>query len=87
MITDDSAEVAALERWADQVAPAALHSPGPLALRLLAAGVDQRDAADDVITEAIRRARAAGQSWSQIAAVLGVSKQAAQRKYSAKLTA
>lgn len=87
MITDDSAEVAALERWADQVAPAALHSPGPLALRLLAAGVDQRDAADEAITEAIRQARTSGHSWSQIAAVLGVSKQAAQRKYSAKLTA
>lgn len=85
MTSDDAA--AGIELWADRVSPEDLLPPGALALRLLAAGVDQRDSADEAITLAVRQARAAGQSWSKIAAVLGVSKQAAQRKYSAKMTA
>jgi hypothetical protein len=34
---------------------------------------------------AIRDARKADRSWSEIGAMLGVSKQAAQRKYAAKI--
>ena len=87
MTVHDAAAAAELERWAEQISPAELQAPGPLALRILAAGVESRDAADAAITEAIRQARLAGESWSQIAAVLGVTKQAAQRRYAAKMTA
>lgn len=87
-VTADPAKAEeAVERWADHVSSEELQEPGPLALNLLAAHVGERDAADAAITEAVRRARAAGQSWSQIAAVLGVTKQAAQRKYASRMTA
>lgn len=39
------------------------------------------------LTEAVRSARQAHRSWSEIGTMLGVSKQAAQRKYGSKLTA
>ncbi len=42
---------------------------------------DRRDRLDLALTEAIRSARRDGRSWSEIGAMLGVSKQAAQRKY------
>lgn len=87
MTADATATGAALESWADQVSTAELEGPGPLALQLLAAHVDQRETAEAAIAEAIRQARAAGQTWSQIAAVLGVTKQAAQRKYAARMSA
>lgn len=77
----------ALEEWADQVDPTQLRAPGPLALELLAAGVEQRDTAERLIVEAVRKARVQGQTWSQIAAVLGVTKQAAQRKFAPRLSA
>jgi hypothetical protein len=41
---------------------------GPLPLRILAAGVEERDAADTAITEAIRQARLAGERCSYVAA-------------------
>jgi hypothetical protein len=37
--------------------------------------------------DAISEARHAHRSWSEIGAMLGVSKQAAQRKYAAKIPA
>jgi len=46
--------------------------------------VDQRSEVDDQITDAVISARQAHRSWSEIGAMLGVSKQAAQRKYSSK---
>jgi hypothetical protein len=39
------------------------------------------------LLDAIRDARNADRSWSGIGAMLGVSKQAAQRKYAAKISA
>lgn len=52
------------------------------ALRAIAELAEQRDGVDAAIVEAVRSARAAHRSWSEIGAMLGVSKQAAQRKYS-----
>lgn len=46
--------------------------------------MDQRDHVDHELTGAVRAARAAHRSWSEIGAMLGVSKQAAQRKYGDK---
>jgi hypothetical protein len=57
------------------------------ACRTIAELVKQRDDVDTVLLNAIRGAREANRSWSEIGAMLGVSKQAAQRKYATKLSA
>jgi hypothetical protein len=51
------------------------------ALRVNAELADQRERVDNQLTAAVRAARAAHRSWSEIGTMLGVSKQAAQRKY------
>lgn len=75
---------AALERWADRVEAKDLKPADTAALRRIAELVDQRGEVDDQLTEAVRSAREANRSWSEIGAMLGVSKQAAHRKYSSK---
>jgi ABC-type glycerol-3-phosphate transport system substrate-binding protein len=45
------------------------------------------DELESELTEAVRSARQAQRSWSEIGTMLGVSKQAARRKYSSKVTA
>ena len=72
---------AALENWADRVHPDELRVADTEALRLIAELADQRERVDSELTAAVRAARAAHRSWSEIGAMLGVSKQAAQRKY------
>jgi hypothetical protein len=57
------------------------------ALRAIAELVDQRHHVDTELTRAVRSARGAHRSWSEIGAMLGVSKQAAQRKYGDKASA
>jgi DNA-directed RNA polymerase specialized sigma24 family protein len=47
----------------------------------LSAAADLRRAARWLEAAVVRRARVAGWSWAEIAAVLGVSKQAVHRKY------
>ena len=77
----------ALEEWADNVDRRELTVADTDALRALAELVERRDGVDDEITEAVRSARRAQHSWSEIGAMLGVSKQAAQQKYASKTTA
>lgn len=72
---------AALERWSERVAAENLTEADTSALREIAELVDQRDDVDDKILDAVRSARRSNRSWSEIGAMLGVSKQAAQRKY------
>ena len=72
----------ALERWADDVESTDLKVADTEALRSIADLVEQRNEVDEDLTEAVRSARRAKRSWSEIGAMLGVSKQAAQRKYS-----
>lgn len=58
---------------------AALDDPDPLlALRAAAALQTQVDARSGVL---VRRARNAGASWAEIAAALGVSRQAVHKRY------
>ena len=76
-----------LEQWADQVETDDLIEADTQALRTIADLVEQRDGVDTALLDAIRAAREADRSWSEIGAMLGVSKQAAQRKYAAKLLA
>lgn len=78
---------AALEAWSDRVEAHELREVDTSALRMIAELVDQRAHVDDELTAAVRAARQARRSWSEIGAMLGVSKQAAQRKYGTKLTA
>lgn len=77
----------ALERWADDVNADDLVEANTAALRAIAELVEQRDDVDTALLGAIRDARHADRSWSEIGAMLGVSKQAAQRKYASKISA
>ena len=74
---------AALETWADTVDPADLRESDTDSLRHIAELAQQRDQVDSKLAESVRAARADHRSWSEIGAMLGVSKQAAQRKYGA----
>ena len=74
-------QAAALEHWADKVKPGELAALDTSALRQLAQLAEQREALDDDVTDAVHAARRANRSWSEIGTMLGVSKQAAQRKY------
>lgn len=78
---------AALERWADRVEQDDLVVADTNALRSIAELAEHRDEVDAALIDAVRSAREAHRSWSEIGAMLGVSKQAAQRKYSKQLSA
>jgi hypothetical protein len=86
MKTTRAQRAAALERWADEVDTENLVEADTAALRTIAELVEQRDGVDTALLDAIRDARNADRSWSEIGAMLGVSKQAAQRKYAAKVS-
>ena len=78
---------AALEAWADAVDPTDLRDADTDALRRIAQLAQQRADLDTQLTTAVSTARAHHRSWSEIGAMLGVTKQAAQRKYGTKTTA
>lgn len=67
--------------WAQQVESNDLVEADTSALRTIAALVAESESVQRAIREAVLRARARNCSWSQIGAMLGVSKQAAQRKF------
>ncbi|MBK6311913.1 MAG: hypothetical protein IPF42_15570 [Candidatus Microthrix sp.] len=74
-------QAAALEVWAENVEFEDLKEAETGSLRAIAKVVDQRNAVADELWAAVRAARQDGRSWSEIATMLGVSKQAAQQKY------
>jgi hypothetical protein len=78
---------AELEAWADRVSVEDLRPADTAALRAIADLVERRNDVEDDLTAAVRAARQANRSWSEIGAMLGVSKQAAQRKYGHRLIA
>ena len=71
----------ALGAWADRVQPEDLVEADTAALRAIADLSLQRDDLDRQLAEAVNSARRANRSWTEIGAMLGVSKQAVQRKY------
>ncbi len=77
----------ALEDWANRVDTRDLTIADTEALRIIAELVERRNEVDEELTAAVRSARRARRSWSEIGAMLGVSKQAAQRKYASKTSA
>ncbi len=86
-MTSRKERAAALERWADTVQTKDLREVDTSALRDIAELAERRTALESELTAAVRRAREANRSWSEIGAMLGVSKQAAQRKYGPGSTA
>lgn len=71
-----------LEAWAESVDAEDLVVADTEALRVIAELAERREELDADLLEAVRSARRARRSWTEIGAMLGVSKQAAQRKYS-----
>ncbi len=71
------------EAWLDDLDPAALASPDSDGRDLRAIGDALRAvaASDLELAERVTDARAKGRTWTQIAAVLGVSKQAARERF------
>ena len=78
---------AALEAWADSVDSEDLRSADTDSLRHIAQLAQQREDVDAELAQSVQAARAAHRSWSEIGAMLGVTKQAAQRKYGTKTPA
>ena len=80
-------KLAALEKWADEVDPADL-KPAPLeCLGAIAVLMDQQEEINRALARAVADARSRGRTWSEIGTMLGVSKQAAHRKYGAMTSA
>ena len=77
--------VADTEAWLNSLDPEALASPDSDGTDLRAIGEALRAvAANDLnLSDQVANARAKGRTWTQIAAVLGVSKQAARERFGA----
>ena len=73
---------AALEAWADDVDGDDLIEVDTDELKAIGQYAARRDRLETALADAVRVARSNGRSWSEIGTMLGVSKQAAQRKYS-----
>ncbi len=71
----------ALEAWADHVVESGLVAVDTDDLTIIAQHATRRDDAEGALTEAVCAARRRGRSWSGIGTMLGMSKQAAQRRY------
>ncbi len=78
---DREKKLEALERWARSVEVDGLVVVDTSALRKLLQLAEQRTAVEAELVEAVCQARADNYSWSEIGTMLGVSKQAAQRRY------
>lgn len=79
-----SERAANLERWAANVTTSELVRVETSELQRIADVAERRNALDDELTAVVNAARRSGRSWSEIGMMLGVSKQAAQRKYASK---
>ena len=84
IVSSRAERAGALAQWADQVEPEKLRRADQEALRVIAILANERNRTDRDLAGAVARARELGSTWSQIGAGLGVTKQAAQRKYGTK---
>ncbi len=78
---DRARQLAAFEKWADTVRSDELVAVDTSTLQTVLRLAEQRAVVDARLVAAVGEARSRGHSWSQIGLMLGVSKQAAQRKY------
>ena len=71
------------EAWLERLDPKALASPDSDGSDLYAIGEALRAVAvnDLILADRVAKARANGRTWTQIAAVLGVTKQAARERF------
>ena len=71
------------EAWLDSLDIDAINSPDADATTLRALAVVTRRLADDATEQAaaVEQARRAGKTWTQIAVILGVSRQAATERF------
>jgi hypothetical protein len=74
-----------VEDWLDSLDPATGSASDAADLRRIGAAVDRAETAEQELIGAIAAARKKGRSWSTIGMVLGISKQAAQQRFGAKL--
>ena len=81
------ARAEALGEWADVVDPGALVEVDTAVLQDLGQLAAKRDALESDVRAAVEEARRSKKSWSEIGAMLGVSKWAVQRKYSTRTNA
>lgn len=72
----------ALEEWAVGVEGDALVVTDTEVLRTIGELADRRERVESALVDAVRTARRADRSWSEIGAMLAVSEQAAQRMHS-----
>ena len=75
--------LAETEAWLDQLDPTAIASPEASAadLRGIGEALHAVAASDLRLADQVAKARANGRTWTQIGAVLGVSKQAARERF------
>ena len=71
------------EAWLDRLEPEALASPESDAadLRAISEALHAVAASDLSLADQVAKARANGRTWTQIATVLGVTKQAARERF------
>ena len=69
------------EAWLDSLDPAATPAKDATELRAVAAALRLVATAEHELADAVHAARRGGHSWAAIAAVLGVSKQAASGRF------
>ncbi len=69
------------EAWLDSIDPATLEAENTDDLRAIALGVAGVAEAEHKLAERVRAARVNGRSWGRIAMALGVSKQAAAKRF------
>lgn len=79
-ISDDT-ETAAAEQWLDELNPATTPARDARHLRRIIAAQEGCDAAEAELRAAVEAARAAGDSWTAIGAVLNVTRQAAFQRF------
>ncbi len=82
MNTTRAKRAQAVGAWADDVDEKDLVLVDTDALKAIAEFADRRERLEVALADAVRTARHTGRSWNEIGTMLGVSKQAAQRKYS-----
>jgi hypothetical protein len=86
-INEEARRAAEAEAWLDQLDPAATPAEDITDLRAIAEAVNDVQAAERLVRDAVDAARKNGRSWSRIGMALGVSRQAAHERYGSKLAA
>lgn len=74
-----------VEEWLDTLDPATTPAKDARHLREIGQALTNLEDAERALEKAIADARAAGDSWTAIGAVLGTSRQAAHRKFAPKI--